>query len=77
MKNLWRGAFNLRQTVVILYRHAYSHKQAWLIMCRHMAKTDGVDLRVVMSLFDGSRDNYEITIETEFKESENDANRRT
>jgi hypothetical protein len=40
--------------------------------CRRIAKKDGVSPSDAMSLFDGSRDNYRITIETEFKEDEND-----
>jgi hypothetical protein len=68
VRNLYRGAFNYRQSAVILYRRAASKRQAWLIMCRFMAKRDGVDPRVVMGLFDGSRDNYEITVEQEVTE---------
>ncbi len=70
MKNLYRGAFNRCQTPLILYRQAYSYKQAWRLFCHEMAKKDSVDPHVVMGLFDGSRDNFDITIETEFKEIE-------
>jgi len=68
MKNLYRGVFNNRQSAVILYRQAHSCKQAWLIMCRHIADKDGVNPRTVMELFDGTHDNFEITVETEFRE---------
>ncbi len=70
VKHLFRGAFNYRQTAIVLYRQAYSERQAWLSMCKHLAGNDGVNPSVVMSLFDGTRDNYEIKIETEFKELE-------
>ena len=67
-KSLWRGAFNYRQTAVVLYRYAHTERQAWLQMCRSLARKDGVPPSVVLCLFDGSRDNFEITIETEWKE---------
>lgn len=70
MKNLWRGSFNYRQSAVILYRQAHSCKQAWLMMCRDMAKKDGVDPRMVMGLFDGSRNNYSIELEVEYFEKD-------
>ncbi len=72
MKHLWRGSFNYRQTVKILYTYACTEKQAWFILCKRLAKKDSVDPHVVMGLFDGSRDNFDITIETEFREIEND-----
>jgi hypothetical protein len=39
-------------------------------MCFKVAKDDGVSPFVVMDLFDGSRPNFEIELETEFKEAE-------
>jgi hypothetical protein len=72
MKNLFRGAFNYRQSARIEYTYANSCKQAWLIICRRLAKKDGVDPRMVMGLFDGSRNNYEITVEMEVRENDAD-----
>lgn len=69
VKSLYRGAFNYNHTAVILYRQAYSCKQAWMIMCKHLAEQDNINPRVVMGLFDGTRDNFEITVETEFRET--------
>jgi hypothetical protein len=68
-KTLFRGAFNFNRSVRIEYAYANSCRQAWLIICRRLAKKDGVDPRMVMGLFDGSRDNHSITIETEFTEA--------
>jgi len=65
MKALYRGQFNLNRFPVIIYRQAHSEKQAWLRMCRAIARKDKVDPRVVMNTFDGSRDNYKIEIEGE------------
>ena len=59
----YRGAFNYRQTAKIEYAYAHTERQAWAVMCRRLAAKDGVDPLVVMRLFDGSRDNYEITQE--------------
>lgn len=71
-KSLWRGCFNFRQSARIEYAYAFSERQAWVVMCRRIAKKDGVSPGMVMAIFDGSRDNYRITIETEFREDEND-----
>ena len=68
IKNKWRGAFNYHRTAKVMYAYAYTKKQAWLVFCQRLAKQDDVDFRIVMGLFDGSRDNFEITIETEFTE---------
>lgn len=69
-KNLYRGAFNYRQSAVILYAYALTEKQAWLVMCRRLAKRHGVNLKTVMGLFDGSKQNYEINCEMEMNETE-------
>ncbi len=73
IKSLWRGCFNFRQSVKVMYAFAYTERQAWAVFCQRLAKRDGVHPSVVMGLFDGKRDNFEITVETEFKEDENDA----
>ncbi len=68
MKDLYRMALNYHQGARIEYTYANSRKQAWLIVCRRLAKKDGVDPRVVMGLFDGSQNNFEITVEMEVRE---------
>ena len=67
-KSLFRGSFNFNRSPRIEYAWAYTERQAWAIMCKRMAKKDGVADSYVMGLFDGSRDNYQITIEVEIKE---------
>ena len=67
-KQLWRGAFNYRQSVIVLYTYAYTERQAWLVFCRRLAKKHGVSLRTVMGLFDGTKDNYQITKEVEYRD---------
>jgi len=44
----------------VLYAFAYSEKQAWLTFCRRIANEHGVRLGDVMSVFDGSKENFAI-----------------
>ena len=69
MKHLWRGAFSYKCSMEpIMYRYAYTKRQAWKVMCDEIAKRNGVIPSYVYNLFDGSKPNFEIKIETEFKE---------
>lgn len=70
VKSLWRGAFNFHQTARVMYTYAYTERQAWAIFCQRLAKKDKVHPSAVYGIFDGTRDNYEVKIETEFKEIE-------
>jgi hypothetical protein len=70
IKQLFRGAFNLNRMPRIEYAYAFTEMQAWAIMCRRLAKRDGVHPFAVMGIFDGKRDNYKITVEMEVKEIE-------
>ncbi len=70
MNNLYRGCFNYARSVEVLYRHAATERQAWFRMCQALAKKHDVLPHAVMSLFDGSRQNYEINVEMEIKETE-------
>lgn len=70
VKQLFRGAFNYARSMEpIIYRHAYTKKQAWKIMCDEIAKRNGVPRSYVYGIFDGSKPNYEITVEMEVKEN--------
>lgn len=62
-KIAYRGAFNYRQTAIIIYRSAFSKRQAWKLMCDELARRDGVHPSVVYNLFNGEKDNF--TIEEE------------
>ena len=71
VKTLWRGAFNYARSMEpILYRYAYTKKQAWKIMCDAIAKRNDVPKSYVYGIFDGSKQNFEITIEMEVREDE-------
>jgi len=76
VKSLFRGIFNYQRSVhKPIYRYTYSAYQAWMLMTRTIAKEQGVDERMVRNYFPwvegGKSQNYEITIETEFKEDDN------
>lgn len=62
-KQLWKGVFSFRCELQREYAYAYSKEQARVVMCRRIAEKHGVHPSVVMSLFDGSKDNF--TIEKE------------
>ena len=62
MKDLWRGAFRVGNTVSVLYAYAHTEKQAKVVMCRRIAKKDGVPFGAVMSSADVSI-NKEITFQ--------------
>jgi hypothetical protein len=68
LKKLWRCCFNYSQSPYIFYRQAFTERQAWLLGCQILAKKHQVPLSYVTGLFDGSRDNYTVQIETDFKE---------
>ena len=71
-KQLFKGIFSYRCELERLYAYAYTKEQARLIMCRRLAKKHDVHPSTVLAMFDGSSDNYDIKIEVEFKEDENE-----
>jgi hypothetical protein len=69
-KQLWRGAFNYQRSMEpIMYRYAYTKRQAWKVMCDEIARRNDVPYSYVYSYFDGSKANFEITVEMEVKET--------
>lgn len=68
LKNLYIGSFNFRRELYIQRCYAYSSKQAWLLFCGRLAKKQGVSNKMVMGLFDGRKDNFNINLEVEFEE---------
>lgn len=64
LKPIWRGTFAKKPMPITMYRAAYSKKQAWMNMCREIAKSQGVPDSVVMKHYDfDSEENFEIKIE--------------
>lgn len=72
MKNLYRGMFNLSREILIERAYAASERQSWLLFCHRIAKRRGVPVRNIMKIFDGSRPNYNITLEMKFEEDNED-----
>ena len=70
VKNLFSGRFNYSLEIFVMYRYAFSEKQAWKLFCEELSGKHNVSTSAVMNLFDGSKDNFEIKNETEFKEVE-------
>ena len=68
LKNLYCGVFNYSRQVTILYAYAYSPVQAKEVFLRRLAKEHDVGVYWVRKLFDGEKNNFEITLETEFRE---------
>lgn len=70
-KTLFRGVFNFKRELTVVYRAAYTRRQAWLIFCRVIARKQEISIGMVMNMFpynDESVQNYQITVETEFRE---------
>ena len=51
-----------------MYRQAFTKRQAWKLFCDIIAKRHEIHPSHVYALFDGSKRNFDITIETEFME---------
>ena len=65
MKQLYKGIFSYRCEMEKVFAYAASTEQARVIMCRRLAKKHDVHPSTVLSMFDGSKPNYEIKIEME------------
>jgi len=68
IKHLYVGFFNYRHQLCKEFAWAYSESQAKTIMCRRLAKKQGVYPAVVFRHFDGSKDNYRIQVEIKMEE---------
>jgi len=68
MKSLFKGTYNLAQTVFIERVQAFSIAQAHFLFCNRIARRRGVPPRNIMKIFDGTRPNYNISLEMEFEE---------
>lgn len=70
LKNKYRCVFWFKKQVYTEYIYAFSEKQAWLNMCRRIAKKRDDPINLVISYFDGSQKNYKIEIKIAFTEAE-------
>ncbi|MDD5062068.1 MAG: hypothetical protein PHN44_07305 [Candidatus Marinimicrobia bacterium] len=65
----YKGVFHFPHQMSVIYRFAVSEKQAKARMLRALARRHGVAMKEVLKLFDGSKNNHEITIEMEIREA--------
>lgn len=62
--------FQFNRELYIERTQAYSAKQAKLIMCRRIAKKQGVPAWQVLQYFKENEEKYEVNLEAEFTEEE-------
>ncbi len=70
LKNLYRGTFNLSQTVMVERVQAHTERQAWFLFCQRIARRREVPVRNITKIFDGTRPNFDIKLEMTFEESD-------
>lgn len=68
MKHNWKGMIDFKTKLYIEYAFAYSKDQARVVMARRIAKKQGVLPWVVLQYLKEHTDKYEITLEQEFAE---------
>ena len=71
IKQLYICYFQTRLKLFIERCFAYSEKQAWSLICKRIAKKQGVSEKIVYDWFSDPA-NYSIKIEVEFTEAEPD-----
>ena len=72
IKNLYKGMFQFRKNLYIEYVRAYTEEQARILIARRIAKKQGVLPVVVLSWMKEFPDNFDIKIEIEFKDVDDD-----
>jgi hypothetical protein len=64
LKHKWRCVFSYKVDVFVLYRYAYTKKQAWYQCCRALANIHNVGMQMVLDRFDYDKsDDFQIEIE--------------
>ena len=69
-KQLYLGIFNYSRAVEEILLYAVSHAHARVMMINRLAKKHDVHPSHVAALFDGSKDNYSIGIDKEWKKKQ-------
>jgi len=69
IKQLYRGYFQTQRRLFIERCMASSEKQAFFLICKRIAKKQGVKDSIVFDWFK-DKDKYKLEIEVEFKEVE-------
>ena len=69
-KHIFFGHFQFKHTAYVEHCYAYTEKQAYVILCRRIAKKQDVDPLLVMEYFLDHPDDYSVKLEVEFEEVE-------
>jgi hypothetical protein len=72
IKKLWKGIFNFNNEIKKVFAFAYSKDQAKIIMARRLAKEQEVLPVVVLSWLKEHPGRFDIKIEIEFKDVDDD-----
>jgi hypothetical protein len=70
IKDKYIGRFNFQREIYIEYAYAFSPLQAKMVIMRRIAKKQDVPFFTVYNFFNENKDNWEIQLETEFREGE-------
>ena len=73
-KQLFRGVFNLHNELKREYAYAYTEAQAKIVMARRIAKKQEVLPVVVLGWLKDHPNSYEISIELEVREDDEETN---
>ena len=68
---LWRGVFSYSCEIERCFAYAKDEKKAKAKMLFQLAKKHQVNIQHVYALFDGSKQNFNIEIDREWKEKQN------
>jgi len=69
VKTLYRGTFQTNKSLFIERVYAYSERQAWMLICKRIAKKQGAPYLTVVGWF-SDPEQYTITPEVVFEEVE-------
>jgi hypothetical protein len=67
MKSLYKGSFQTQRRVFIERCMASSEKQAFFLICKRIAKKQGIQDSIIFDWFK-DKDKYKLELEVEFKE---------
>ncbi len=54
----WRGVYNFKHQIHILYCYSTTERGAWRNMCYQLAKKHGVEVWHTMNMFNGEKSNF-------------------
>jgi hypothetical protein len=63
-KTFYKGVFNFRTEMDVMYSWAFSQNQAWAVFCRRISEKHLVPVQTVMDVFEHGKSNYSIKEET-------------